>query len=215
MTPSFRSLRRTGPLSQAPARYQQDLRNPGVSCVGQEGAGEGAARHSQGEEGDRTKQPCIFSQHPLADGQFPPGSASRSLKGTSCWRAPPKLLPFQPDWGTPGAAGPLFPRRVKTPTQHKSHIKASSTCQIKKKTKPNWTRTQIKERRTPCEGPRPRRSLASRHDTFLCNSGTGALGPLWGAGVKKYRDYGLPVGSQAGQGRHNLSQFFYCFWVHI
>ena len=114
ITLSFRSRRRTGPLSQAPVRYQQDLWNPGVSCVGQEGVGEGDAHHSQGEEGARTKQPCIFSQHPLADGQFPPGSASRSLKGTSCWRAPPKLLPFQPGWGTP--AGLLFPRRVKTPT---------------------------------------------------------------------------------------------------
>ena len=75
--------------------------------------------------------PCISSQQPLADGQLPPGSASRSGKGISCWRAPPKPLPSRPGQGT-GCAGLPFPRRVKTPTQHKSHIKAASTCQNKK-----------------------------------------------------------------------------------
>lgn len=152
ITPSFRSLRRTGPFSQAPVRYQQDLRNPGVSCVGRGEAGRGQRFALKVRKETGPNAPCISSQQPLADGQLPPGSASRSHKGTSCWRAPPKPLPSRPGQCT-GCAGLPFPRRVKTPTQHKSHIKAASTCQ-KKKTEPNWTQTQIKERHTHCEGPR-------------------------------------------------------------
>jgi len=107
--------------------------------------------------------------------------------------------------GHPWGASLLFP-------QHRSHSEAPSSCQIKN-TKPNWTQTQIKERHTRREGPvGPSRSLASQHDTFLCNSGTEALSPLWGVGVKKYRDSSLPVGSKQGKGRPNLN---FSFWFHI
>lgn len=54
-----------------------------------------------------------------------------------------------------------------------------------------------------------------RRDTFLCNSGTGALGPLWGAGVKKYTDCSLPEGSQARQGQTRSLTVFSHFWFHI
>lgn len=142
ITPSFRSLRRTGPFSQAPVRYQQDLWNPGVSCVGRGEAGRGQCFALKVRKETGPNPPCISSQQPLADGQLPPGSASRSGKGISCWRAPPKPLPSRPGQGT-GCAGLPFPRRVKTPTQHKSHIKAASTCQNKKdRTKLDTDRNQ-------------------------------------------------------------------------
>lgn len=75
------------------------------------------------------------------------------------------------------------------------------------------------ERHTRCEGPSgPSRPLASRRDTFLCNSGTGARGPLGGAGVKKkkkYRDCSLPVGPQARPGQTQSLTVFSHFWFHI
>lgn len=56
----------------------------------------------------------------------------------------------------------------------------------------------------------PSRSLASRRDTFLCNSGTRAQGPLWGIGVKKYGDYSLPVDSKQDRAGPNLIVLFSC-----
>lgn len=138
------SVTEDGLFSRAPVRYQQDLWNPGVSCGG---GGVGERQHFTLKVRKETgpNAPGLSSQQPLADGQLPPRSASWSRKGTSCWRAPPKPLPSQPGRGT-------FPKRVKTPTQHKSHRKAASTCQKKRQ---NQTGHRHKSRRdTHCEGPR-------------------------------------------------------------
>lgn len=71
------------------------------------------------------------------------------------------------------------------------------------------------ERHTRCERPSgPSRPLASRRDTFLCNSGTGARGPLGGAGVKKKKNTETAVSPwvpRQDRERPNLSQFFLIF----
>lgn len=134
-----------------------------------------------------------------------PGAGGGFLPGQPCSPQGPCRTTPASQLGHPWGASLLFP-------QHRGHSEAPSSCQIKN-TKPNWTQTQIKERHTRREGPvGPSRSLASQHDTFLCNSGTEALGPLWGVGVKKYRDSSLPVGSKQGRGRPNLN---FSFWFHV
>lgn len=116
-----------------------------------------------------------------------------------------RIPPNPASQGTPGGRPPV-------PTTEKS-LRNPLSCQMRN-TNANWTQTHIKERHTQRAGPVGRsRSLASRRDTFLCNSGTEALGPLWGVGVKKYRDYSLPAGSTQGWGRPNLN--FFSFWFRV
>lgn len=105
--PRFRSLRRMGPLSQAPAQYQQDLRNPGVEI------------HVLGRgwhftlrvRKDRTRPSCRLwlTGTSLLGRPLCPSRAS----------AAGGLLPnhsTSSQAGAPVCASLLSPRRVKTPT---------------------------------------------------------------------------------------------------
>lgn len=118
-------------------------------------------------------------------------------------RIPPPPPPSQPGhpWGPASCS-------------HNTEVTQKPPFLPNKKHKPELDTNTIKERHTQRAGPVGRsRSLASRRDTFLCTSGTEALGPLWGVGVKKYRDCSLPAGCAQGWGRPNLN--FFTFWFHV
>lgn len=189
-TTSYTGLRseNDGTVRPGSAQHQQDLRTQEWTRV----LGEEGALPSQGEEGDGTKSSSVLCT--------PLGWMGASLPGPAAGGPAQVVVPPEP---------PIQPGH---PTTQKS-LGGPLSCQVRN-TNPNWTQTQIKERHTQREGPSgPSRSLASRRDTFLWNSGTEALGPLWGLGVKKYGDSSLPAGSRQGRGRPDLN--FFSSWFHI
>lgn len=116
--------------------------------------------------------------------------------------------------GHPCAPASSVPGELRHRPQHRSHLEASSTCQIKKT---NQTRHKHKPRRDipDVRGPEAPTGLwlpGMIHSYVIQEQGL--EGP-WGRGVEKYRDSSLPVGSQARQGQTQSLSFFFCFWFHI
>lgn len=158
--------------------------------------------------------PPLFSGHPLANRHLPPGQPHcPSAPGGPAQNCSSSQTTPQLPGGHPCAPA-SFPGELRHQPQHRSHLQASSTSQIKRQ---NQTRHKHKPRRDipDVRGPEAPTGLwlpGMIHSYVIQEQGL--EGP-WGRGVEKYRDSSLPVGSQARQGQTQSLSFFFCFWFHI